>query len=80
MKEWYSNMTSQVKWEGELSKPFEEQQGVRHGGGGIWSPTAYKAFINPMLKIFEEKAMGYKIGSVHVATPTCADDERTTPL
>ena len=73
MKEWYSNMTSQVKWEGELSKPFEEQQGVRQGG--IWSPTAYKAFINPMLKIFEEKAMGYKIGSVHVATPTCADDE-----
>ena len=26
MKEWYSNLTSQVKWEGELSKPFEEQQ------------------------------------------------------
>ena len=73
MKEWYSNMTSQVKWEGQLSKPFEEQQGVRQGG--IWSPTAYKAFIDPILKIFEEKAMGYRIGSIHVATPTCADDE-----
>ena len=73
MKEWYSNQTSQVKWEGELSKPFEEQQGVRQGG--IWSPTAYKTFINPILKLFEEKAMGYRIGSIHVATPTCADDE-----
>ena len=73
MKEWYSNMTSQVKWEGELSRPFVEQQGVRQGG--IWSPTAYKAFINPVLKLFEEKAIGYRIGSIHVATPTCADDE-----
>ena len=43
--------------------------------GGIWSPTAYKTFINPILKLFEEKAMGYRIGSIHVATPTCADDE-----
>ena len=73
MKDWYSNMTSQVKWEGELSRPFAEQQGVRQGG--IWSPTAYKAFINPILKIFEENALGLRIGSIHVATPTCADDE-----
>ena len=73
MKDWYTNMTSQVKWEGVLSRPFVEQQGVRQGG--IWSPTAYKTFINPILKIFEDKAVGYRIGSVHVATPTCADDE-----
>ena len=73
MKEWYSDMTSQVQLGGELSRPFQEQQGVRQGG--IWSPKAYMAFINPILKTFEENAIGYRIGSIHVATPTCADDE-----
>ena len=73
MQQWYMNMTSQVKWEGRLSEKFEEHQGVRQGG--IWSPVAYKAFINPLLKIFEERSLGFKIGSIHVASPTCADYE-----
>ena len=73
MKDWYSNMESMVKWEGSLSKPFQEFQGVRQGG--IWSPTAYKMFINPALDLFEKHQLGFKIGTIPMGSPTCADDE-----
>ena len=43
-KEWYQNLTTKVKWEGQITRGFEEKQGVRQGG--VWSPTAYKVFIN----------------------------------
>jgi hypothetical protein len=43
-KECYQNLTTKVKWEGQISRGFEEKQGVRQGG--VWSPTAYKVFIN----------------------------------
>ena len=43
-KEWYQNLTTKVKWEGQISHGFEEKQGVRQGG--VWLPTAYKVFIN----------------------------------
>jgi hypothetical protein len=33
-------MNSKVKWDGNISKSFDEQQGVRHGG--IVSPELYK--------------------------------------
>ena len=73
MKEWYTNMESMVKWEGSLSKSFQEFQGVRQGG--IWSPTAYKMFINPALDLFEKHQLGFKIGTIPMGSPTCADDE-----
>ena len=28
-KEWYQNLTTKVKWEGQISRGFEEKQGVR---------------------------------------------------
>lgn len=48
IKDWYTDMTLQVKWEGKLSGQFVEQQGVRQGG--IWSLDNYKAPINPNSK------------------------------
>jgi hypothetical protein len=29
LKEWYQNLTTKVKWEGQISRGFEEKQGVR---------------------------------------------------
>ncbi|KAK3086058.1 hypothetical protein FSP39_012864 [Pinctada imbricata] len=72
-KDWYQNMSSQVKWEGSLSSKFRELQGVRQGG--VWSPTAYKMFLNPSLELYQNYSLGMKIGSINVASPTCADDE-----
>ena len=31
LNEWYKGLESFVKWEGELSEPFKERQGVRQG-------------------------------------------------
>jgi hypothetical protein len=28
-KEWYQNLTTKVKWEGQISRGFEKKQGVR---------------------------------------------------
>jgi hypothetical protein len=36
------SLLTKIKWEGQISRGFEEKQGVRQGG--VWSPTAYKVF------------------------------------
>ena len=73
MKDWYTDTESAVQWEGKLSKPFNEYQGVHHGG--IWSPTAYKMFLNQALDLFEKYRLGFKIGNIHVGSESCADDQ-----
>ena len=70
--DWYQNLKSKVKWEDGLSVAFNEHQGVRQGG--IMSPTLYKTFINPLLNWYADKHLGYRIGTIHTASPTCADD------
>ncbi|VDH93387.1 Hypothetical predicted protein [Mytilus galloprovincialis] len=69
---WYEDLTTKVKWEGNFSRGFKEKQGVRQGG--VWSPTAYKVFINSLLKIYEENKIGSYIGSIYCGAPTVADD------
>ncbi|CAG2247447.1 unnamed protein product [Mytilus edulis] len=69
---WYEDLTTKVKWEGNYSRGFKEKQGVRQGG--VWSPTAYKVFINSLLKIYEENKIGSYIGSIYCGAPTVADD------
>ena len=68
----YQYMNSKVKWDGNISKSFDEQQGVRQGG--ILSPELYKVFINPLLEFYKTNNLGFKIGSIHIGSPTCADD------
>ena len=41
---------------------------------GIWSPTACKAYINPMLNLLPEHRLGSYIGNIYCGTPTVADD------
>ena len=36
---WYTDLTSKIKWNGLLSHKIVEKQGVRQGE--IWSPSAY---------------------------------------
>ncbi|CAC5420706.1 unnamed protein product [Mytilus coruscus] len=40
----------------------------------VWSPAAYKIFINSLLKIYETEQLGARIGSVYCGVPTVADD------
>ena len=65
------SMTS-VKWQGEMSPVFINQQGVRQGG--VLSADLYKLFINDLLDRLEATGKGAKIGNIDTSAPTCADD------
>jgi hypothetical protein len=41
----YQDLHSKVKWEGKISSPFYEQQGVRQGGTAIASVNNRLAFV-----------------------------------
>ncbi|CAC5420695.1 unnamed protein product [Mytilus coruscus] len=73
----YEDLTTKVKWEGNFSRDFKEKQGVRQGG--VWSPTAYKVFINSLLKIYEENKIGSCIGTIYCGVPTVADTTNNLP-
>ncbi|VDI25186.1 Hypothetical predicted protein [Mytilus galloprovincialis] len=72
LNDWYTHMSSAVRWEGKLSTSFAELQGVRQGS--VWSPSVYKLFVNPLIKKLESDSLGFKIRNVFVGTPMCADD------
>ena len=51
---------------------YYKKNGVRQGG--VWSPTAYKIFINPLLDTLERNQLGAYLGIHYCGTPTVADD------
>ncbi|MEW8548000.1 MAG: reverse transcriptase domain-containing protein [Candidatus Thiodiazotropha sp.] len=65
------SMTS-VKWQGEMSPMFTNEQGVRQGG--VLSADLYKLFINDLLDRLEATEKGARIGNINISAPTCADD------
>ena len=68
----YEGVKSQVKLQGQLSKPFLEQQGIRQGG--LTSTDLYKVKANHMLQSISSHPMAYRIGTTAVGAPTTADD------
>lgn len=71
-QDWYNKLSSKIKWQGLLSREIKESQGLRQGG--VWSPTAYKVFVNSLLTTFEENRLGAHLGSIFCGIPTVADD------
>jgi hypothetical protein len=71
-KEWYNNMQTKIKWQGQHSRTLHERQGVRQVE--VWSPAAYKIFINSLLTTYETEKLGARIGSIFCGVPTVADD------
>ena len=72
LNKWYTGLESAVKWEGDVSQPFPERQGVRQGG--IWSPTGYKHFVNPFMNCLTRHRVGLYIGSIYLGVVGVADD------
>ena len=67
----YSGITSIVKYQGNLSRPFPEHQGIRQGGNS--SADKYKAGKNKVLKSLDCITEN-KIGHIHVGAAMVADD------
>ncbi len=72
IKSIYTNATTEIKWNCELSNPIDQLQGVRQGG--ILSTTLYKVYNQSILDCLQRAQLGFKIGHLHLGSPTCADD------
>jgi hypothetical protein len=68
----YTNITSTIKWQGKLSQPFMESQGIRQGA--ISSTNIFKARANPTLSRLEEHPASARIGSISLGPIMVADD------
>ena len=68
----YSDMSSQVKWNGHTSKHCNIKQGVRQGG--VLSTHLYKLYINDLPPELEKRGLGLTIGLEYCGIPLCADD------
>ena len=71
-RNWYDDLITKIRRKGQLMEQFSEKQGIRQGE--VWSPTAYKIFINNMLQTFERNQFGSFIGTIYCGIPTVADD------
>ncbi len=70
-KQFYCKPTTSVKWGSLMSESFNIEQGVRQGG--VSSAPIYKVFNNRLLNQLTEYH-NYRIGSINIPSPTCADD------
>jgi hypothetical protein len=72
MRDMYTNITSQVKLNGNLSDQLEELQGIRQGG--LSSTELFKSKSNYLLDSAAMQEDAYRIGAISVGAPTTADD------
>ena len=68
----HQDSLTSIKWLGELSPTYVNQQGVRQGG--VLSADMYKVYNNDSLDRIVESGKGASIGSIRIPAPTCADD------
>ena len=57
-KDLHENAKSAIKWEGNISQPFQVNQ------GGILSTNLYKLYINQLLNMYGTTGIGYRIEEI----------------
>ena len=77
LRDMQANGTTRVKWNCNLSSPFQTLQGIRQGAK--LSTTLYKRYNNPLLLQIEDNNLGTTIGNDNVGAPTVADDISMLP-
>ena len=68
----HQDARSAVKWQGEISKQFRVEQGVRQGG--ILSTNFYKVYNDGLLDRLTIAKNATRIGPVISVAPACVDD------
>lgn len=68
----YTNIMSHIKWNGQVSAAFKEEQGIRQGG--ITSTGMFKAKANPCLTKLQNHPSSLHIGHLKVGALMVADD------
>ena len=72
LNESYNGITSQVKWDGLISEPFEETQGIRQGG--LLSAKFFKDRCVPILSRVSHHQDSFSIGHIKCGSIMVADD------
>ena len=76
VRNWYSNLVSQVKLGTHLSKPFNISLGIRQGS--VLSPTLFNLVIDPLISTLKQRNPGVNINGLYLGAFTHADDIRTS--
>ena len=71
IKSMFLKSISRVKWNGKISKPIKNRNGVMQGG--VLSPKLFNAFLQDLGKYLNPK-YGLKIGAIYLAYLLFADD------
>ena len=69
---WYSKLTSKVKWNGQYSDSFVINSGVRQGG--ILSPLLFNCYVNILLVTLRKSDYGCKLHNFYMGCIMYADD------
>ncbi len=66
---WYNRLSSNILWNGFISRSFPISQGVRQGA--VLSPLLYAIYTSELLSCLESSGLGVHINSVFVGPNLC---------
>jgi hypothetical protein len=72
LRNMHREMTTQVNWDNHLSENIYVNQSIQQGAK--LSTSLYKCYNNAILDSVTEGGLGSHLGTISIATPTCADD------
>ena len=75
LRNWYSNLTSQVRLGSHISKPFSICRGIRQGS--VLSPVLFNLIMDPLLSTLSSRSLGISINGLFLGAFAHADDLRT---
>ena len=75
LRDWYCNLTSQVKLGSYMSEPFAICRGIRQGS--ILSPMLFNLVMDPLLSEMRSKSLGISINGLFLGAFAHADDLQT---
>ncbi|CAC5377888.1 unnamed protein product [Mytilus coruscus] len=72
LRNMYREMSIRIKWDDLVSDQISVNQGIQQGAK--LSTSLYKCYNNAILDSVTESGLGCHMGTIGIATPTCADD------